>query len=212
MQEIKEKAVWVIVETFCHNKVDAAYDAAWSVQAGGKVRTLAQVLPTHWAGLLITMIHTDTRYAQPTVFKLTTSLRDKYIQLDTHGDVSKMESITGKIGNMYMRVASYVSNDAAVYENMGWGYHLPFTSTQSRTTILTQSLKITLISGMIAWMIVMLMTCGLIWSALMLKLSRTRTPNENRISHNHHFAGCPRGYHSHGLCQGHARQTYGPIL
>ena len=28
MQEIKEKAVWVIVETFCHNKVDAAYDAA----------------------------------------------------------------------------------------------------------------------------------------------------------------------------------------
>ena len=65
------------------------------------------------------MIHTDTRYAQPTVFKLTTSLRDKYIQLDTHGDVSKMESITGKIGNMYMRVASYVSNDAAVYEDMG---------------------------------------------------------------------------------------------
>ena len=61
------------------------------------------------------MIHTDTRYRQPTVFKLTTSLEDKYIQLDTHGDVSKMQSITGKIGNTFMRVVSYVSNDAAAY-------------------------------------------------------------------------------------------------
>ncbi|NDH04103.1 MAG: hypothetical protein EBY40_13445 [Marivivens sp.] len=59
------------------------------------------------------MIHTDTKYAQPTVFKLITSLPD--IQLDTHGDVSKMQSITGKIGNTYMRVVSYVSNDAAAY-------------------------------------------------------------------------------------------------
>lgn len=64
------------------------------------------------------MIHTDTRYAQPTVFKLTTSLEDKYIQLDTHGDVSKMQSITGKIGNTFMRVVSYVSNDAAAYEEI----------------------------------------------------------------------------------------------
>jgi len=61
------------------------------------------------------MIHTDTRYSQPTVFKLTTCLEDKYIQLDTHGDVSKMQSITGKIGNTFMRVVSYVSNDAAAY-------------------------------------------------------------------------------------------------
>ena len=61
------------------------------------------------------MIHTDKYYAQPTVFKVTTSLPDKYIQLDTHGDVSKMQSITGKIGNTYMRAVSYVSNDAAVY-------------------------------------------------------------------------------------------------
>lgn len=64
------------------------------------------------------MIHTDTRYAQPTVFKLTTSLEDKYIQLDTHGNVSKMQSITGKIGNTFMRAVSYVSNDAAVYEDI----------------------------------------------------------------------------------------------
>lgn len=61
------------------------------------------------------MIHTDIRYAQPTVFKLTTCLPDKYIQLDTHGNISKMQSISGKIGNTYMRVVSYVSNDAAAY-------------------------------------------------------------------------------------------------
>ena len=62
------------------------------------------------------MIHTDTRYAQPTVFKLTTCLEDKYIQLDTHGDVSEMQSITGKVGNTFMRIVSYVSNDAAAYD------------------------------------------------------------------------------------------------
>ena len=61
------------------------------------------------------MLHTDKYYAQPTVFKLTTCLQDKLIQLDTHGNVSKMQSITGKIGNTYMRAVSYVSNDAATY-------------------------------------------------------------------------------------------------
>ena len=61
------------------------------------------------------MIHTDKYYAQPTVFKLTTCLKDKYVQLDTHGNVSKMQSITGKIGNTYMRAVSYVSNNAAAY-------------------------------------------------------------------------------------------------
>lgn len=61
------------------------------------------------------MIHTDKYYSQPTVFKLTTCLEDKYIQLDTHGDVSEMESCTGKIGNTFMRAVSYVSNNAAVY-------------------------------------------------------------------------------------------------
>ena len=66
------------------------------------------------------MIHTDTRYAQPTVFKLTTTLEDKYIQLDTHGDVSEMNSVTGKVGNTFMRAVSYVSNDAAVYETIEW--------------------------------------------------------------------------------------------
>ncbi len=67
--------------------------------------------------LLLIMIHTDTRYAQPTVFKLTTCGADKYIQLDTHGDVSEMNSATGKVGNTFMRVVSYVSNDAAAYPN-----------------------------------------------------------------------------------------------
>jgi len=66
------------------------------------------------------MIHTDTRYAQPTVFKITTTLEDKYIQLDTHGDVSEMLSATGKVGKTFMRVVSYVSNDAGVYETIEW--------------------------------------------------------------------------------------------
>jgi len=61
------------------------------------------------------MMHTDKYYSQPTVFKLTTCLLDKHIQLDTHGNISKMQSITGKIGNTYMRAVSYVSNNAAVY-------------------------------------------------------------------------------------------------
>ena len=61
------------------------------------------------------MIHTDKYYAQPTVFKLTTCLKDKYVQLDTHGDVSEMNSLSGKIGNTFMRAVSYVSNDAPVY-------------------------------------------------------------------------------------------------
>ncbi len=61
------------------------------------------------------MIHTDKYYAKPTVFKVTTCLADKHITLDTHGNVSKMQSITGKIGNTYLRAVSYVSNDAAAY-------------------------------------------------------------------------------------------------
>ena len=61
------------------------------------------------------MIHTDKYYSQPTVFKVTSCLPDRHITLDTHGNVSKMQSITGKIGNTYMRVVSYVSNDAAAY-------------------------------------------------------------------------------------------------
>ena len=61
------------------------------------------------------MIHTDKYYAQPTVFKLTTCLKDKYVQLDTHGDVSEMNSISGKVGNTFMRAVSYVSNNAAAY-------------------------------------------------------------------------------------------------
>ena len=61
------------------------------------------------------MIHTDKYYAQPTVFKVTTCLKDKHITLDTHGDVSKMNSITGKVGNTFMRAVSYVSNDAPAY-------------------------------------------------------------------------------------------------
>ena len=64
------------------------------------------------------MIHTDTHYSQPTVFELVTGLRDKTIQLDTHGDVSKWHNDFGRFGNTYMRVVSYVSNDATAYETI----------------------------------------------------------------------------------------------
>jgi len=63
------------------------------------------------------MIHTDTKYSQPTVFKLTTSLHDKYITLDTHGRIDEMISDTGKLGNTFMKAVSYVSNNAASYED-----------------------------------------------------------------------------------------------
>ena len=66
------------------------------------------------------MIHTDIFYARPTVFKLTTSLRDKYIQLDMYGDASEVLSVSGRLANTYMNVVSYVSNDAAVYETIEW--------------------------------------------------------------------------------------------
>ena len=61
------------------------------------------------------MIHTDKYYAQPTVFKVTTCFKDKYITLDTHGDVSQLLSHTGKVRNTFMRAVSYVSNNAPVY-------------------------------------------------------------------------------------------------
>ena len=61
------------------------------------------------------MIHTDKYYAQPTVFKLTTCLADKLITMDPIGNVSQMNSDTGKVGNTFMRAVSYVSNNAAVY-------------------------------------------------------------------------------------------------
>ena len=66
------------------------------------------------------MIHTDIFYARPTVFKLTTSLRDKYIQLDMYGDASEVLSVSGRLATTYMNVVSYVSNDAAVYETSEW--------------------------------------------------------------------------------------------
>ena len=62
------------------------------------------------------MIHTDTRYGRPVVYKMTTSLSDKFIQLDTWE--SSLESPDKFLGNTFLRPVSFVSNDAAVYEEV----------------------------------------------------------------------------------------------
>lgn len=62
------------------------------------------------------MIHTDTRYGRPVVYKMTTSLPDKFIQLDTWE--SSLESPEKFLGNTFLRPVSFVSNDAAVYEEV----------------------------------------------------------------------------------------------
>lgn len=63
------------------------------------------------------MIHTDTHYGRPVVYKMTTSLSDKFIQLDTWENV-QMEGSDKFLGNTFLRPVSFVSNDAAVYEEM----------------------------------------------------------------------------------------------
>lgn len=62
------------------------------------------------------MIHTDTRYGRPVVYKMTTSLPDKFIQLDTWEN--SLESPEKFLGNTFLRPVSFVSNDAAVYEEV----------------------------------------------------------------------------------------------
>ena len=65
------------------------------------------------------MIQTDKYYRQPTVFKLTTALNDRYIQLDTFDNVSDIidDKDARWVNNMHMRVVSYVSNNAGAYPN-----------------------------------------------------------------------------------------------
>ena len=64
------------------------------------------------------MIHTDTHYARPVVYKMTTSWPDKFIQLDTWEN--SLESPDKFLGNTFLRPVSFVSNDAAVYEGVEW--------------------------------------------------------------------------------------------
>jgi len=65
------------------------------------------------------MIHTDTRYGRPVVYKMTTSWPDKFIQLDTWENVH-MEGSDKFLGNTFLKPVSFVSNDAAVYEGVEW--------------------------------------------------------------------------------------------
>ena len=67
-----------------------------------------------------TMIHTDKYYVRPTVYKMTTSLNDKLIQLDGWAYLVNHKQITNEetLGTTYLKPVSYVSNDAAVYEDL----------------------------------------------------------------------------------------------
>ncbi len=63
------------------------------------------------------MIHTDTRYVRPVVYKMTTSLPDKYIQLDTWATRNHIKDEPGAyLGYTYLKPVSYVSDKAATYE------------------------------------------------------------------------------------------------
>ena len=59
------------------------------------------------------MIHTDKYYAQPTVYKIITCNKDKYITLDTVIGVKYDPS--GYLPGTYLMPVSYVSSDAPNY-------------------------------------------------------------------------------------------------
>ena len=61
------------------------------------------------------MIHTDVYYGRPVVYKLTTSLRDKYITLDSWTEPTNYKQTSNTVVNTYLLPVSFVSNDAAVY-------------------------------------------------------------------------------------------------
>lgn len=63
------------------------------------------------------MIQTDTCYERPVVYKMVTSNRDKYIQLDTFKFSSSLfpESADKVLGNTHLKPVSFVSNNAGVY-------------------------------------------------------------------------------------------------
>jgi len=70
------------------------------------------------AAYLLIMIHTDVYYGRPIVYKLTTSLRDKYITLDSWMDPVNYKQTNRDVPNTYLRPVSFVSNDAAVYPDI----------------------------------------------------------------------------------------------
>lgn len=66
-------------------------------------------------GFTCSMIHTDVYYGRPVVYKLTTSLRDQYITLDSWMHPVNYKQTNKDVVNTYLRPVSFVSNDAAVY-------------------------------------------------------------------------------------------------
>ena len=66
------------------------------------------------------MLHTDKFYVRPTVYKLTTNLEDKLIQLDGWSHLIHHKQITSEetLGATYLKPVSYVSNDAGVYPDL----------------------------------------------------------------------------------------------
>ena len=63
------------------------------------------------------MIHTDNYYVRPTVYKMTTNLADKLIQLDSWVTPVNCKQLTTEdsLPNTYLKPVSYVSSDAGVY-------------------------------------------------------------------------------------------------
>ena len=63
------------------------------------------------------MIQTDVCYDRPVVYKMITSCRDKYIQLDTWRIASSriVEDTNISLGNTHLKPVSFVSNNAGVY-------------------------------------------------------------------------------------------------
>ena len=66
------------------------------------------------------MMHTDKYYVRPTVYKFTTNLKDKLIQLDGWTQLVNHRQITSgeTLGATYLKPVSYVSSDAGVYPDL----------------------------------------------------------------------------------------------
>jgi len=59
------------------------------------------------------MIHTDKYYAQPTVYRMITCNKDRYITLDTV--IGAKYDPSGYLSGTYLLPVSYVSSDAPNY-------------------------------------------------------------------------------------------------
>ena len=61
------------------------------------------------------MIHTDKYFSHPVVLKATSHL-DDFVTIDTCYEIEPLSlDRSGSIGGTFLKVVSYVSNDAAIY-------------------------------------------------------------------------------------------------